>query len=50
MDLTILKSDKELSGIEPTKGLNHKEVTADGWAELPTHRIALPFENSLGNF
>jgi len=50
MDLTILKSDKDLSGIEPIKGLNHKEVTADGWTELPTHRIALPFDNSPGNF
>jgi len=50
MDLTILKSDKDLSGVEPTKGLNHKEVTADGWTELPTHRIPLPFDNSLGNF
>ncbi|MCJ1422362.1 hypothetical protein MMC29_000242 [Sticta canariensis] len=50
MDLTILKSDKDLSGVEPTKGLNHKEVTADGWTELPTHRISLPFDNSLGNF
>ncbi|KAE9986994.1 hypothetical protein EG328_004126 [Venturia inaequalis] len=50
MDLTILKSDKELSGIEPTKGLNHKEVTADGWTELPTHRITLPFDSSLRNF
>lgn len=50
MDLTILKSDKDLSGIEPTKGLNRKEVTVDGWTELPTHRIALPFEDSLRNF
>jgi hypothetical protein len=25
MDLTILKSDTDLSGIEPTKGLNHKK-------------------------
>jgi hypothetical protein len=50
MDLTILKSDKNLSGIEPTTGLNHKEVTADGWTELPAHRIALPFDNSIGNF
>jgi hypothetical protein len=49
MDLTILKSDKDLSGIEPTKGLNHKEVTADGWVQLPIHRIPLPFDNSLGN-
>jgi hypothetical protein len=30
MDLTILKSDKDLSSIEPTKGLNHKEATANG--------------------
>ena len=50
MDLTILKSDMDLSGIEPTKGLNHKEVTADGWTELPTHRITLPFDDSLRNF
>ena len=50
MDLTILKSDKDLSGIEPTKGLNHKEVTADGWVQLPIHRIPLPFDNSLENF
>ncbi len=50
MDLTILKSDKDLSGIEPTKGLNHKEVTADSWTELPSHRIALPFDNSIENF
>ncbi|KAF2761261.1 hypothetical protein EJ05DRAFT_497810 [Pseudovirgaria hyperparasitica] len=50
MDLTILKSDKDLSGVEPTKGLNHKEVTADGWTELSTHRIPLPFDKSLENF
>jgi len=30
--------------------LNHKEATADGWAELPAHRIVLLFDNSLGNF
>lgn len=50
MNLTILKSDKDLSGIEPTKGLDHKDVIVDGWTELPTHRIALPFDNSLANF
>lgn len=50
MDLTILKLDKDLSGIEPIKVLNYKEVTADGWTELLTYRIPLPFNNSLGNF
>lgn len=50
MDLTILKLDKDLSGVKPTKGLNYKEVTANGWTELPTYRIPLPFNNSLGNF
>jgi len=50
MDLTIPKSDKDLSGIEPTTGLNHKEVTADSWTELPTHRISLLFDRSVGNF
>jgi hypothetical protein len=50
MNLTILKSDTDLSGIEPTMRLNRKEVTADGWTELPTGRIALPFDNSLRNF
>jgi len=50
MDLTISKSHKDLSGVESTKGLDHKEVTADGWTELLTHRIALPFDISLGNF
>jgi hypothetical protein len=50
MDLTILKSSKDLSNIEPTKGLNRKEVTVDGWTELPNHRIALPFDHSRENF
>ena len=50
MDLTILKSDKDLSGVEPIKGLNYKEVTADEQTELLIYRIPFPFNNSLGNF
>jgi hypothetical protein len=50
MNLTILKSDKDLSGIEPNQGLNHKEDIVDGWTELPTHQITLPFDNSIRNF
>jgi len=50
INLTVLKSDKDLSDIEPTEGLNRKEVSADGWTELHTHRISLPFDNSIKNF
>jgi hypothetical protein len=50
MDLTILKLDKNLSDIEPTRGLNYKEVTVNSWTKLPTHRITLPFNHLLGNF
>jgi hypothetical protein len=36
INLMILKSDKNLSNIEPTKGLNHKQVSAGSWIE---HRL-----------
>lgn len=50
INLTILKSDKDLSDVEPTERLNRKEVSADGWTELPAHKIALPFDNSGEKF
>jgi hypothetical protein len=50
MDLTILKSGKNLSDIEPIRSLNYKKVTVDSWTELLTYRIALSFDHLLGNF
>lgn len=50
IDLTILKSDRDLSGVELTKGLDRKEVSVDGWTELPSHKISLPFNTSFRNF
>jgi hypothetical protein len=51
INLTILKSSKDLSGIQPEKGLDHKVVSAaDGWTELPAHNIVLPFDTSIEDF
>lgn len=50
INLTILRSAKNLSGIRPEKGLNHKVVSADGWRELPPHNIVIPFDTSIKDF
>lgn len=50
MDLILLKLDKDLFSVELIKGLNYKEVTANGWTKLPTYKIPLSFDNLLGNF
>ena len=48
--LTILESDKDLPDVAFTKGLNRREISADGWTELPAHKIFLPFNNSIQIF
>jgi hypothetical protein len=50
INLTILKSSKDLSDVQPEDGLNCKVVSADGWTELPTHNIEIPFDTSIENF
>lgn len=48
MDLTTLKSNKDLSGVELEKGLNRKVVGSDGRIALPARNTELPFDDSIG--
>jgi hypothetical protein len=50
INLTILKSGKDLSGLQPEEGLNRKIDGIDGWTELPTQNIVIPFDTSTEDF
>lgn len=50
INLTVLKSGEDLSGVEPEKGLGHKVVSSKGWTELPSHNIEIPFDTSKTDF
>ena len=50
IDLTILKSNKDLSDEELQEGLERKIVSGDGWTPLPIRTIELPFNSSIKDF